>query len=155
MGRSPATGEPIKIKASKKIVFRASKDLKEAVLFFSELIRMIEPSGRPAALRLLGRCRFPQVNKPENDDPRSLEPGELAIDDWPSDLRVSGAWQIFTNAIGDRSVRSGCLNREMVATGNWETNQPIGLAFPGLPAPSYTHLGSFVAPWRDRKSSIE
>ena len=30
MGRNPATGETIKIKASKKIAFRASKDLKEA-----------------------------------------------------------------------------------------------------------------------------
>src|SRR5215510_1418321 len=28
MGRNPATGEPIKIKASKKIAFRAAKDLK-------------------------------------------------------------------------------------------------------------------------------
>jgi len=32
MGRNPATGEAIKIKASKKIAFRASKDLKEAVI---------------------------------------------------------------------------------------------------------------------------
>ena len=31
MGRNPATGEPIQIKASKKVAFRASKDLKEAV----------------------------------------------------------------------------------------------------------------------------
>jgi len=31
MGRNPATGQPIKIKASKKIAFRAAKDLKEAV----------------------------------------------------------------------------------------------------------------------------
>jgi DNA-binding protein HU-beta len=31
MGRNPATGEPIKIKASKKVAFRASKDFKEAV----------------------------------------------------------------------------------------------------------------------------
>ena len=31
MGRTPATGQPIKIKASKKVAFRASKDLKEAV----------------------------------------------------------------------------------------------------------------------------
>jgi DNA-binding protein HU-beta len=31
MARNPATGEPIKIKASKKVAFRASKDLKEAV----------------------------------------------------------------------------------------------------------------------------
>jgi DNA-binding protein HU-beta len=31
MGRNPATGEAIKIKASKKIAFRASKDLKEAI----------------------------------------------------------------------------------------------------------------------------
>ena len=31
MGRNPATGEAIKIKATKKVAFRASKDLKEAV----------------------------------------------------------------------------------------------------------------------------
>lgn len=31
MGRNPATGEPIKIKASKKVRFRPSKELKESV----------------------------------------------------------------------------------------------------------------------------
>jgi DNA-binding protein HU-beta len=31
MGRNPATGEAIKIKASKKVAFRASKELKEAL----------------------------------------------------------------------------------------------------------------------------
>jgi DNA-binding protein HU-beta len=31
MGRNPATGEAIKIKASKKIAFRAAKELKEAM----------------------------------------------------------------------------------------------------------------------------
>jgi DNA-binding protein HU-beta len=31
MGRNPATGEQIKIKASKKVAFRASKELKESV----------------------------------------------------------------------------------------------------------------------------
>jgi DNA-binding protein HU-beta len=31
MGRNPATGVPIQIKASKKVAFRAAKDLKEAV----------------------------------------------------------------------------------------------------------------------------
>ena len=31
MGRNPATGEPIAIKASKKVAFRAAKELKEAV----------------------------------------------------------------------------------------------------------------------------
>ncbi len=31
MGRNPATGEVIKIKASKKVAFRAAKELKEAV----------------------------------------------------------------------------------------------------------------------------
>ena len=31
MGRNPATGEPITIKASKKVAFRAAKELKEAV----------------------------------------------------------------------------------------------------------------------------
>jgi DNA-binding protein HU-beta len=31
MGRNPATGKPIKNKASKKVAFRAAKDLKMAV----------------------------------------------------------------------------------------------------------------------------
>ncbi|HEY7662952.1 MAG TPA: HU family DNA-binding protein [Xanthobacteraceae bacterium] len=31
MGRNPATGEAIKIKASKKVAFRAAKDLKAAI----------------------------------------------------------------------------------------------------------------------------
>jgi DNA-binding protein HU-beta len=31
MGRNPATGEQIKIKASKKIAFRAAKDLKQSI----------------------------------------------------------------------------------------------------------------------------
>ncbi len=31
IGRNPATGEPIQIKASKKIAFRAAKDLSEAI----------------------------------------------------------------------------------------------------------------------------
>ena len=31
MGRNPQTGEAIKIKASKKVAFRAAKELKEAV----------------------------------------------------------------------------------------------------------------------------
>ena len=31
MGRNPATGEPIKIKASKKVAFRVAKDLKDAI----------------------------------------------------------------------------------------------------------------------------
>ena len=31
MGRNPMTGEPIHIKASKKVAFRASKDLKTAI----------------------------------------------------------------------------------------------------------------------------
>lgn len=31
MGRNPATGEAIKIKASKKVAFRAAKDIKEAI----------------------------------------------------------------------------------------------------------------------------
>ena len=31
MGRNPATGEAIKIKASKKAAFRAAKELKEAI----------------------------------------------------------------------------------------------------------------------------
>ena len=31
MGRNPATGEQIQIKASKKVAFRAAKELKEAI----------------------------------------------------------------------------------------------------------------------------
>ena len=32
MGRNPATGEPIQIKAGKKVAFRAAEELKEAIL---------------------------------------------------------------------------------------------------------------------------
>jgi DNA-binding protein HU-beta len=35
MGRNPATGAPIEIKASKKVAFRAAKELKEAVDSFA------------------------------------------------------------------------------------------------------------------------
>jgi DNA-binding protein HU-beta len=31
MGRNPATGEPMQLKSSKKVAFRASKELKEAI----------------------------------------------------------------------------------------------------------------------------
>jgi DNA-binding protein HU-beta len=31
MGRNPRTGEPLQIKASKKVAFRAAKELKEAI----------------------------------------------------------------------------------------------------------------------------
>ena len=31
MGRNPATGEPLPIKASKKVAFRAAKELKESI----------------------------------------------------------------------------------------------------------------------------
>jgi DNA-binding protein HU-beta len=31
MGRNPATGEAIKIKASKRVAFRAAKELKDSV----------------------------------------------------------------------------------------------------------------------------
>ena len=31
MGRNPVTGEPIQIKASKKVAFRATKELKMAI----------------------------------------------------------------------------------------------------------------------------
>ena len=31
MGRNPATGEPVQIKASKKVAFRAAKELKESI----------------------------------------------------------------------------------------------------------------------------
>ena len=31
MGRNPATGEAIKIKASKKVAFRVAKELKDAI----------------------------------------------------------------------------------------------------------------------------
>src|ERR1043165_1029652 len=54
MGRNPATGEPIKIKASKKVAFRAAKDLKEAVYPRSAFCIL----GRwhaPAALAISGR----------------------------------------------------------------------------------------------------
>ena len=39
MGRNPATGEAIKIKASKKVAFRVAKELKEAVYSEDQAIR--------------------------------------------------------------------------------------------------------------------
>ena len=41
MGRNPATGEAIKIKASKKVAFRAAKELKEFIL---EAVRVPFPA---------------------------------------------------------------------------------------------------------------
>ncbi len=48
MGRNPATGEPIQIKASKKVAFRAAKELKEAVYGRS---RSHQKSAIPAGTR--------------------------------------------------------------------------------------------------------
>ncbi len=44
MGRNPATGEPIQIKASKKVAFRASKESKKPSELFSSPIR--DDTGR-------------------------------------------------------------------------------------------------------------
>src|SRR3569623_1850927 len=50
MGRNPATGEAIKIKASKKVAFRASKELKEAIYGFLLFLRE-RKAGRRKPLR--------------------------------------------------------------------------------------------------------
>ena len=58
MGRNPATGEAIHIKASKKVAFRAAKELKEADLSADGSVSLTpRHSGRIAA-RLLrnGAC---------------------------------------------------------------------------------------------------
>ena len=54
MGRNPATGEPIQIKASKKVAFRASKELKEAVYVLRASARSVETNS-PSPVRA-GRC---------------------------------------------------------------------------------------------------
>src|SRR6202012_2844422 len=65
MGRNPATGEPIKIKASKKVAFRAAKELKEAVCFGcppdpsagrAGVKALVPGSPRPGAFIPLGAC---------------------------------------------------------------------------------------------------
>ena len=48
MGRNPATGEAIKIKASKKVAFRAAKDLKMAVLCGKALLLSVNAVGGAA-----------------------------------------------------------------------------------------------------------
>src|SRR5262249_26277194 len=50
MGRNPATGEPIQIKASKKVAFRAAKELKESVKTksASPLFRIRRGPAKPA-----------------------------------------------------------------------------------------------------------
>ncbi len=57
MGRNPATGEAIQIKASKKVAFRASKELKEVGLTAFRAGPSGEYSGRLGAIELLA-CRF-------------------------------------------------------------------------------------------------
>ena len=52
MGRNPATGEPIQIKASKKVAFRAAKELKEAVCP-RPLFSAFAPSGLASDWRFL------------------------------------------------------------------------------------------------------
>src|SRR5258708_10196282 len=46
MGRNPATGEPIQIKASKKVAFRAAHDLKEAVVRQARSLRAVPLQSR-------------------------------------------------------------------------------------------------------------
>ena len=57
MGRNPATGEQIKIKASKKVAFRAAKELKEAVRGF---LRSDRSAARPTSRRctVTAHCRY-------------------------------------------------------------------------------------------------
>ena len=55
MGRNPATGEAIKIKASKKVAFRASKELKEAVKQPLSSHGKEKPGGSTARLFLFSR----------------------------------------------------------------------------------------------------
>ena len=54
MGRNPATGEAIQIKASKKVAFRASKELKEVGLSRPDPPGISGRRGRESALA----CRF-------------------------------------------------------------------------------------------------
>src|SRR5262249_1547163 len=62
MGRNPATGEAIKIKASKKVAFRVAKDLKESIgssSFLTEKIGRV-PAGAGPPFFFAGV--FPQVS---------------------------------------------------------------------------------------------
>ena len=57
MGRNPATGEAIKIKASKKVAFRAAKELKMAIL--PRVSILTKPRRTPAGFLFvtMGSCR--------------------------------------------------------------------------------------------------
>src|ERR1700692_1998191 len=66
MGRNPATGEAIHIKASKKVAFRAAKELKEAVqdaLSVATLKRHSGSLGGPGMALFCYRA-FPFLNLP-------------------------------------------------------------------------------------------
>ncbi len=70
MGRNPATGEAIQIKASKKVAFRAAKELKEAVYVQSRLGRKSWRHSGTAAQRardgtfccMMSRSRPPPIS---------------------------------------------------------------------------------------------
>jgi hypothetical protein len=55
MDRNPATGEPIAINASKKVAFRATKELKMAVL--TSRLREVRPYG----IFVVSRLRLAQT----------------------------------------------------------------------------------------------
>ncbi len=61
MGRNPATGEAIKIKASKKIAFRAAKDLKEVDLILAGAHELAGTGEEPCLLSALNPPRMGRV----------------------------------------------------------------------------------------------
>src|SRR5690348_4118314 len=71
MGRNPATGEPIKIKASKKVAFRAAKELKEAIRSQREPFGHPGASGRTASgpVRRDFVCLAARLNASRQDRP--------------------------------------------------------------------------------------
>jgi len=57
MGRNPMTGEPIQIKASKKVAFRATKELKMAI-WSPGAAALFMPTPRPARDQIAARAYF-------------------------------------------------------------------------------------------------
>ena len=67
MGRNPATGEPVQIKASKKVAFRAAKELKESI----KRLRFTDPKIWNARLKTAGRSAFCGSSHPQTALPPS------------------------------------------------------------------------------------
>ena len=82
MGRNPATGEAIKIKASKKVAFRPARELKEAVQYqWPCWMTALEPSWSFVAAPADGRVNQKAVgrNGPAPNSPSQLRQCRIGV----------------------------------------------------------------------------